>query len=259
MPPPAPKSNSPGSKTHTSSYKSPTRSQNIHSKQNKSRLKTRKPKYNRTTFNSFFNCLWGEQENRPLWRTMPPVDELEEDPILFFNQKIEFQDMMYKRKRDEVLVPKLVTIAGNKLFYSKSRISSKEPDCYLELEWTFAEIEVYPNFQSTGHTYYQVMFHRGRKYTELGTFDPGVFSFFKPLVRKLCILNSFNIDYEVIKLISEGDVAKIYEIRGKASSRAYSVKIINKQIFKVDRNIGKKIINEIKILRDLNLKNKHLI
>ena len=55
--------------------------------------------------------------------------------------------MMYKRKRDDVLVPKLVTIAGNKLFYSKSRISAKEPDCYLELEWTFAEIEVYPNFQ----------------------------------------------------------------------------------------------------------------
>lgn len=217
-----------------------------------------KKKYNRTTFNSFFNHLWPD-EDKSVWNLMPPVNELEENPQLFFNSPIEFQNMMYKRKDDNILVPKLVTIAGNKLFYSKSKISGKEPDCYLELDWTFGEIETYPNFQNSGHTYYQVMFHRGRKYTEIGTFDPGVFSFFRPLIRKKCILNSFNIDYEVIKLISEGVLAKVYEIRGKASSRAFSVKIINKQIFKVDKKTRDKIVSEIKVLRAVSGCNKHLI
>lgn len=248
------------SKTNTSSQKESKKSPQNASKtgHSKSRMKAQKPRYNRTTFNSFLTCIWEEDESS-LWKEMPPLDSLAEDPVLFFGKKIEFQEMMYKRRSEHVLVPKLITIAGSKLFYSKSKISKNEPDVYLELEWTFAEIETYPNFMKTGHTYYQVMFHRGRKYTEIGTFNPEVFSYFKSLIRKKCTLNSFNVDYEVIKLISERQYLKVYEIRGKASSRAFSVKIINKQIFKIDTAIRDKILNEIQVLRALSGKNKHLI
>jgi hypothetical protein len=47
------------------------------------------------------------------------------------------------------------------------------------------------------------MFYRNTNFTEIGTFDPEVFTEFKTILRKLCLLNSFEQDYEIQKLIGE--------------------------------------------------------
>jgi hypothetical protein len=53
------------------------------------------------------------------------------------------------------------------------------------------------------------MFFKGKKFSEIGTFDLDVFKKLRIIVRKKCILDSFSRDYEIISHIASGTVSRV--------------------------------------------------
>jgi hypothetical protein len=48
---------------------------------------------------------------------------LDDSSDSYFGEEVQFEKMMYKRKSEDHLAPKLIKIAGSKLFYSNSESS----------------------------------------------------------------------------------------------------------------------------------------
>lgn len=98
---------------------------------------------------------------------------------------------------------------------------------------------------------YFLKLQRNNSKTTLYTFDRELFEKFRELLEKVCILDSFQKDFSLIKLIGKGSFAKVYLALSSRNREYFAVKAFYKEIVSKQSHGRESLVNEIAILRRL--------
>ena len=57
------------------------------------------------------------------------------------------------------------------------------------------------------------------------------------VLKKLCVLTNFSIDYEIFDMLGKGHFAEVYSVKNKVNQQFYAAKIFNKESDVIKKNI----------------------
>lgn len=101
-------------------------------------------------------------------------------------------------------------------------------------------------------TLYYLKLERNEAKTKLFTFDQDVFQNFHRALLSRCILDSFQKDYKMIKMIGKGSFAKVYLAQSLNTKEFYAVKAFYKDQVLAQSSGRSALLNEIDIMRKLS-------
>eukprot|EP00361_Fabrea_salina_P004493 CAMPEP_0202434276 /NCGR_PEP_ID=MMETSP1345-20130828/14831_1 /ASSEMBLY_ACC=CAM_ASM_000843 /TAXON_ID=342563 /ORGANISM="Fabrea Fabrea salina" /LENGTH=362 /DNA_ID=CAMNT_0049046899 /DNA_START=161 /DNA_END=1249 /DNA_ORIENTATION=+ len=108
-------------------------------------------------------------------------------------------------------------------------------------------------FQETNHLKTRYGFRLGNQnnYQEFYTEDEQTLNNWLDTLSRVCILTEIEEEFKLLEKIGEGSFAKVYFTKGLRDAKDYAVKQILKKKLKKSKNGVERLIDEIKVMRDL--------
>jgi serine/threonine protein kinase len=113
--------------------------------------------------------------------------------------------------------------------------ATKQLIAYLDLE--YAKIKEISQTVS-GTNYYGIRIIKNKNYEDLLTENEDMAKKWFGLFKKFCILSQFGLSYENVKVLGQGNFAKVFLVKKKADQQLYAAKVFDKKAIS-DENLEK--------------------
>ena len=132
--------------------------------------------------------------------------------------------------------------------------SHSRPKFMAVIQWKLLE-----PFQETNHLKTRYGFRLGNQnnYQEFYTEDEQTLNNWLDALSRVCILTEIEEEFKLIEKIGEGSFAEVYFAKGLTDGKDYAVKQILKRRLKKSNNGVERLIDEIKVMREL--KSEHIV
>jgi len=101
-------------------------------------------------------------------------------------------------------------------------------------------------------TKYGFCFSKNQKSAKIYTTDRSLYEGFLGSLERMCILTTFEEDYEIEKLIGKGSFGKVYLVKRKSDDKKFAAKMFFKDALLKQSRGKDALVNEIKTLRKLD-------
>lgn len=99
---------------------------------------------------------------------------------------------------------------------------------YLDLE--YARIKLIKHKEAfTGKEYSGIRIIRHRNYEDLLSDDDEVINVWMEKLKKYCIMSQFGMFYENVKVLGQGNFAKVFLVKRKSDGKEFAAKVFDKK------------------------------
>lgn len=119
---------------------------------------------------------------------------------------------------------------------------------YLDLE--YAKIKEISH-QIAGQVYYGVRIIKGRNYEDVLSDREATAKKWYSFLKKFCIMSQFGMTYENVKVLGQGNFAKVFLVKRKADQQLFAAKVFDKKAISGDEleKVGARDYQEMLALR----------
>lgn len=168
-----------------------------------------------------------------------------------FNTRI-IQDDLYRISLStgkEQLIKCYFELNDNYLFCFKE--AGKSLVAYLDLEYARMK-EITYNDPKTNDKFYGIRVIKHRNYEDFLHQDEQVVKCWFECLKRFCLMSQFGLFYENIKVLGQGNFAKVFLVKRKSDQREFAVKVFDKKAILSDELEKKCLIYEVNTLRKLD-------
>ena len=122
----------------------------------------------------------------------------------------------------------------------------KKETNYMDVKNTFLKIT---NLKMGDKLYFSIKFNKPTSYEQIFHPSKTVIEEWYYYLKRYCILTGFNKKFKSIKVLGEGNFAKVYLVEKLRTGKKYAVKVFSKKAIMKNEKEKQTLINEVKIMR----------